>query len=37
MKTNNPYNGLSNLDYQVLSSFELAPKFTIINVDFRLT
>ncbi len=36
MKTNNNYNGLSNIEYEVLSSFELAPKFTIINVDFKL-
>lgn len=36
MKTNNANNGLSNIVYEVLSSFELAPKFTIINVDFRL-
>jgi hypothetical protein len=29
-------NGLSNLEYTVLSTFELAPRFTIINVDFKL-
>lgn len=29
-------NGLSNIEYTVLSSFELAPRFTIINVDFKL-
>jgi hypothetical protein len=29
-------NGLSSLEYEVLSSFELAPRFTIINVDFKL-
>jgi hypothetical protein len=29
-------NGLSNIEYEVLSSFELAPRFTIINVDFKL-
>ena len=37
MKTNNINNGLSSIEYEVLSSFELAPRFTIINVDFRLT
>lgn len=36
MKTNNIYNGLSDIEYEVLSSFELAPRFTIINVDFKL-
>jgi hypothetical protein len=29
-------NGLSDLEYEVLSSFELAPRFTILNVDFNL-
>jgi hypothetical protein len=29
-------NGLSIIEYDVLSSFELAPLFTIINVDFKL-
>lgn len=29
-------NGLSSLEYEVLSSFELAPRFTILNVDFKL-
>jgi hypothetical protein len=29
-------NGLSSIEYEVLSSFELAPRFTIINVDFTL-
>ena len=29
-------NGLSNLDYEVISSFELAPRFTILNVDFKV-
>jgi hypothetical protein len=29
-------NGLLNLDYTVLSDFELVPRFTIINVDFKL-
>ena len=28
-------NGMSNLDYKVLSTFELAPRFTVINVDFK--
>ncbi len=28
-------NGLSNLDYEIMSSFELAPRFTILNVDFK--
>jgi hypothetical protein len=36
MKTNNSNNGLSDIEYEVLSSFELAPRFTIINVDFKL-
>jgi beta-1,4-galactosyltransferase 1 len=29
-------NGLSSIEYKVLSSFELAPRFTIINVEFNL-
>ncbi len=29
-------NGLSSIEYEVLSSFELAPRFTMINVDFKL-
>jgi hypothetical protein len=29
-------NGITNIKYEVLSSFELAPRFTIINVDFIL-
>lgn len=29
-------NGITNINYKVLSSFELAPRFTIINVDFSL-
>lgn len=29
-------NGLSNIEYKVLSSVELAPRFTFINVDFKL-
>jgi hypothetical protein len=29
-------NGLSNLEYNVLSTFELAPRFTIINVYFTV-
>jgi hypothetical protein len=36
LRTNNPYNGLSNIEYEVLASFELAPNFTIINVDFKI-
>lgn len=35
-KTDDSSNGLSNLEYQVLSSFEMAPRFTIVNVDFKL-
>ena len=35
-QTKNTSNGLSNIEYEVLSSLELAPKFTIINVDFKL-
>jgi hypothetical protein len=29
-------NGLSSIEYEVLSSFELVPRFTMINVDFKL-
>jgi hypothetical protein len=29
-------NGLSAIEYTVLSSFELAPHFTILNVDFNI-
>ena len=29
-------NGITNINYEVLASFELAPRFTIINVDFTL-
>jgi hypothetical protein len=36
MNTGNMSNGLSELEYVVLSSFELAPRFKIINVDFTL-
>ena len=36
MNTENITNGLSDIEYEVLSSFELAPRFTIINVDFKL-
>ncbi len=35
-QTKNSSNGLSNIEYKVLCSFELAPKFTVINVDFKL-
>jgi hypothetical protein len=35
-KTGNNMNGLSSIVYEVLSSIELAPRFTIINVDFKL-
>jgi hypothetical protein len=35
-KSNDNSNGISNIEYEVLSSFELAPRFTIINVDFKL-
>jgi hypothetical protein len=35
-QNNNFSNGLSDIEYEVLSSFELAPRFTIINVDFKL-
>jgi hypothetical protein len=35
-KTLDSSNGLTNINYEVLSSFELAPRFTIINVDFTL-
>ena len=36
MTSENVYDGLSNMEYEVLSSFELAPQFTMINVDFKL-
>lgn len=29
-------NGLFSIEYTVLSSFELVPRFTIINVDFKI-
>jgi hypothetical protein len=35
-KTGNNNNGLSDIEYEVISSFELAPNFIIINVDFKL-
>lgn len=35
-KTGDSSNGLSNIDYEVLSTFEIAPSFTVINVDFKL-
>jgi len=36
IKSGDSSNGLSNIEYEILSSFELAPRFTIINVDFKL-
>jgi len=36
IKSGDSSNGLSNIQYEVLSSFELAPRFTIMNVDFKL-
>lgn len=36
MNSNNVYNGLSNIEYEVLSSFEMSPRFTLISVDFTL-
>jgi hypothetical protein len=35
-QTKNSSNGISNINYEILSSFELAPRFNIINVDFNL-
>jgi hypothetical protein len=35
VETGHNSNGLSNLSYEVLSSFEFAPRFTCINVDFK--
>lgn len=29
-------NGLSNLEYTIFGLFEISPKFTILNVDFKL-
>lgn len=34
--TSNFSNGLSSIEYEVLSSFEISPKFTIYNVTFKL-
>jgi hypothetical protein len=34
--TGNISDGLSNINYEVISSLKLAPRFTIINVDFNL-
>lgn len=36
-RTNKFTNGLTSLNYKVLSSFELAPRFTVLNVDFTIT
>ena len=36
MRTSDSSNGLSNIEYKVTSSFEIAPLFTILNVDFTL-
>jgi hypothetical protein len=36
MNTGNISNGVSDIEYEILSSFELAPNFNIINVDFKL-
>jgi hypothetical protein len=36
MKSGNTSDGISNIEYNVLSTFELAPRFTYINVDFKL-
>lgn len=36
LKSGDSSNGLSNIEYEVLSTFELASRFTIINVDFKL-
>lgn len=33
-QTHEMKNGISNLEYRVLSAFELAPHFTVLNVDF---
>ena len=35
-QTGNSSNGLSAIEYKVLSSVELAPRFTVLNVDFLL-
>ncbi len=35
-KTGDSSNGLSNIEYSVISSFDMAPHFTILNVDFSL-
>jgi beta-1,4-galactosyltransferase 1 len=32
----NTSDGLSSIEYEVLSVFEISPRFTIINVDFKL-
>ena len=35
-KTGDSSNGLTDVEYEVLSTFEIAPRFTVINVDFKL-
>lgn len=35
-KSGDSRNGLSSIEYKVLSTYELAPRFTVINVDFNL-
>jgi hypothetical protein len=35
-KTGKVTDGLTGIEYEVISSFELVPQFTVINVDFKL-
>jgi hypothetical protein len=35
--TGDSSNGLSSIQYEMLSSCELAPRFTIMNVDFKIS
>ena len=34
--TGDSSNGISSIQYEMLSSCELAPRFTIMNVDFKI-
>lgn len=36
LNSNDMSNGLSSIEYEILSSFELAPHFTVLNVDFKV-
>jgi hypothetical protein len=36
LKNGENLDGLTNIQYEVISSFEMAPRFRILNVDFKL-